>query len=130
MGSKPFWTSKVLWVNAVALLAIVLQSAFGWVLDAEAQAGIIAVINLILRLVTKQELSWGKGVQILLVGLLLSWGVGCGHVRVCNETLISLENASAPSGLKIGIDCDGTRVVEIDTQEVVTPGGTRIRGEK
>lgn len=62
MDSKPFWASRTLWVNAVALLAAV-TGAFGMDLglDAETQTaivgGIMAVVNMILRAVTKQPLS-------------------------------------------------------------------------
>lgn len=62
MQSKPFWTSKTLWVNVVALVASV-TGAFGIDvgLTPEAQAsivgGIMAVANIVLRLVTKQPVG-------------------------------------------------------------------------
>ena len=57
-NSKPFWASKTLWVNAVALVASI-SGAFGLDigLTPEAQSsivgGVMAVVNIILRLVTK-----------------------------------------------------------------------------
>ena len=57
MESKPFWVSKTLWVNAIAVLAAVF-GAFGMDigLDPEMQialvGGVMAVVNIILRLVT------------------------------------------------------------------------------
>lgn len=56
--AKPFWASKTLWVNAVALVAA-LAAAFGLDLglDAETQgtlvAGALALVNIVLRLVTR-----------------------------------------------------------------------------
>ena len=58
MDSKPFWQSKTLWVNALAFVALLVQSlGTGFVIGAEEQLGILAVINLILRLVTKTGIS-------------------------------------------------------------------------
>jgi len=50
--------SKTLWVNVLAGLAIIIQAVTGesW-LNAEVQVGILAVINLVLRIFTKQPLS-------------------------------------------------------------------------
>ncbi len=58
MESKPFWASKTLWVNLVAVAAAVF-GAFGLDigLDPETQialvGGVMAVVNIVLRLVTK-----------------------------------------------------------------------------
>lgn len=61
METKPKIASKTLWVNGVALLASVASVAFGFEVDAEAQAaivgGIMAVVNIGLRLVTVKGLS-------------------------------------------------------------------------
>ena len=54
---KKWYTSKTLIVNAVALIALVAQGAYGYVLDAEAQAAVITVLNIILRLITKSPLN-------------------------------------------------------------------------
>ncbi len=57
MESKPFWTSKTLWVNFIAFIATV-TGAFGLDLglDPEMQAsivtGVMAVVNIVLRFVT------------------------------------------------------------------------------
>ncbi len=58
MEPKPWYVSKTLWINALAILAAV-TGAFGIDLDLtpETQAalvgGIMAIVNIILRLVTK-----------------------------------------------------------------------------
>ena len=57
MNTKRWYTSKTLWVNLLAIVAFGVQTEFGYILDAEAQAVILAVINLILRVVTKKGLS-------------------------------------------------------------------------
>ena len=57
MNTKRWYTSKTLWVNLLAIVALVAQAEFGYILDAEAQAVILAVINLILRALTKKGLS-------------------------------------------------------------------------
>jgi hypothetical protein len=58
MDTKPFYASKTLWVNVLAMLAAV-TGAFGIDigLDPETQTavvgGIMAVVNIILRFMTK-----------------------------------------------------------------------------
>lgn len=58
METKPFWASKTLWVNALALIAA-LTGAFGidLGLDPETQtaavAAVMGVVNIVLRFVTK-----------------------------------------------------------------------------
>lgn len=55
---KKWYTSKTLWVNAIALVAIILQGVTGKeMLDTETQGVILTVINVALRLVTKHELN-------------------------------------------------------------------------
>ena len=51
---KRWFTSKVLWANAIALVALVTQSYAGFALSAEEQVAILAVVNIILRLFTDQ----------------------------------------------------------------------------
>ena len=57
MDSKPWYTSKTLWANAIAFAAILVQARAGFIIDAETQIGILAVVNVILRLVTKTGIS-------------------------------------------------------------------------
>ena len=61
MTNKQWYFSKTLWINAIAAVAIITQGVTGnMYLDAELQVAILAVINLILRLVTGQPIKWGK----------------------------------------------------------------------
>ena len=57
MDTKRWYTSKTLWANLLAIVALIAQTEFGYVLDVEAQAALLAVINLILRALTKKGLS-------------------------------------------------------------------------
>ena len=58
MGSKTWWTSKTLWANAIALVAMIVQGATGSiVIDESAQVGILAVLNMVLRMVTTKGLT-------------------------------------------------------------------------
>ena len=60
--AKPFWASKTLWVNLIALAAAI-STAFGvdLGLNPETQVAVVgtvmSVVNIILRLVTKAPVS-------------------------------------------------------------------------
>jgi len=60
MGTKSIWQSKTFWVNLISIVAII-GAAYGFEIDTETQAvlstGILAVVNIILRLVTKQAIG-------------------------------------------------------------------------
>lgn len=48
--------SKTIWVNSIALIALIAQTATGFVIPAGQQASILVFVNLILRAVTKESL--------------------------------------------------------------------------
>lgn len=60
MNQKDFWKSKTFWVNLIAIIVFVIQML--WIKDfaipVEIQGAILAVINFVLRLVTKEEIIW------------------------------------------------------------------------
>lgn len=59
MESKSWYTSKTLWVNAIAIVAIIVQGVTGKeIISLELQGTILAGINMILRLVTKSAVTW------------------------------------------------------------------------
>jgi uncharacterized membrane protein len=59
MGGKSLWKSKTLWVNVVAMVAMIVQAVTGKdIVNIEIQAGILAFVNVILRLVTKEPIEW------------------------------------------------------------------------
>lgn len=55
--TKPWWRSKTIWVNLIALIALIAQGMFGFVISVEEQAAIIIFINLILRAITNEGLA-------------------------------------------------------------------------
>lgn len=58
MDGKPWYRSKTLWVNAIALAAIIINTVTGAdVVDEAAAAAVITVVNLVLRLVTGRPLE-------------------------------------------------------------------------
>lgn len=59
MESKAFWLSKTFWINVIALAAIIAQSVAGKeIINVEAQASILAAVNIVLRFVTKSAVTW------------------------------------------------------------------------
>ena len=61
MNGKAIWLSKTLWVNLLAVIGLIVQSYFGFVISPESQVMILAGINAVLRLVTKQPITWSPG---------------------------------------------------------------------
>jgi len=64
MEAKPIWLSKTLWVNVVSIIALVVQTYAGFVIDPEKQVVVLGLINGILRFITKAPVEWtttGKG---------------------------------------------------------------------
>lgn len=49
---KKWYQSKTLWVNALAAVALIVQSQTGFVVSGEVQGAVLVVANLFLRLVT------------------------------------------------------------------------------
>ena len=56
--NKKWYKSKTMWINLLAAIAVLIQAITGtaW-LDAELQAAIIVVINVVLRLLTHSGLE-------------------------------------------------------------------------
>jgi len=55
---KKWYRSKTLWVNAVMLLGVVIQQVTGQdLINTEAQAAIVTVVNVGLRLATEEGLE-------------------------------------------------------------------------
>ena len=53
--AKKWYLSRTLWVNALAIVGILV---FGKELSAEQVATALGVINLVLRLITKEAIVW------------------------------------------------------------------------
>lgn len=54
---KEWYKSKTVWVNVLTLVALLAQTQTGFIVSPDEQIGILAVINLILRIVTSQGLK-------------------------------------------------------------------------
>lgn len=54
---KKFYKSKTFWVNVLALVSIVVQSQTGFVISPELQAGILSVLNGVLRFTTTEPIQ-------------------------------------------------------------------------
>ena len=54
---KPFYLSKTLWLNILAMVAMLIQSRYGFIISIEEQAAISTMANIILRIFTKKELT-------------------------------------------------------------------------
>lgn len=57
-GKKKWFASKTLWANIIAIAAIVIAAQTGHTLTAEAQVTILGVVNILLRIITKEQLEW------------------------------------------------------------------------
>jgi hypothetical protein len=55
---KKFYLSKTFWVNVVCAAALGLQMRYGFVIGAELQALALTAINLGLRKITNQPVTW------------------------------------------------------------------------
>lgn len=56
---KKWYASKTLWVNLIAVVALGVQAVKSdWVISPEIQASILAGINVLLRLITKEQIIW------------------------------------------------------------------------
>ncbi len=55
---KKIYKSKALWLNVIAIGAMVAQNYLGMTIDAETQVSILAAVNVCLRLVTKEPVTW------------------------------------------------------------------------
>ena len=55
---KKFYLSKTFWVNIICAAALGLQMRYGFVIGAELQALALTAINLGLRKITNQPVTW------------------------------------------------------------------------
>lgn len=61
VDSKTVWTSKTFWINIIAMVFLIIQYTItDFVAPPQAQASVLAVVNIILRLITKTEIVWDK----------------------------------------------------------------------
>jgi len=58
---KRWWTSRTIWVQVVALAAMLVQERTGWVVKPEYQMMALLAINAALRAITKTSIEWPSG---------------------------------------------------------------------
>lgn len=62
-STKHVLLSKTIWVNLLAIIAFVVQQKYGFVIDETLQVQVLGVINLILRLITKEPVTWSTNAK-------------------------------------------------------------------
>lgn len=106
---KAFYLSKTFWLNVLAIVGLILQSYTEFVLSPEAQVAILGLINIVLRAITNEPLSWGnQGGRInsplalhllmacLALGLLVTSLSGCAitqqsHASIAAKSLLAAQ---------------------------------------
>ena len=58
METKAFWQSKTIWLNVLAAIGGIVQTYTGFVISPELQGAVLIILNVILRFVTKSEITW------------------------------------------------------------------------
>lgn len=80
MEVKPIWLSKTLWVNVISIIALVVQTYTGFVVDPDKQVVALGMINALLRFITKAPVVWpssgqgGAGLGVLALAVILASG--------------------------------------------------------
>jgi uncharacterized membrane protein len=54
---KPWYKSKTVWVNIIAVIVLIVQTQTGLIVPENYQTWAIIAINFLLRLITKEELT-------------------------------------------------------------------------
>jgi hypothetical protein len=55
---KSIWKSKTFYVNIIAIIAFGIQHRYGYVIDEATQIQVLSVINILLRTITSEGVSW------------------------------------------------------------------------
>ena len=55
---KKWYLSKTLWVNLIAIGALIVRAEYGLILTPEGEVALLAGINMLLRIITKEEIIW------------------------------------------------------------------------
>ncbi len=55
---KKWYKSKTFWINIISLVGTVTLLEFGYEITPEMAVTFLGVINLMLRLITKEEIEW------------------------------------------------------------------------
>ncbi len=55
---KKWYRSKTLWVNLIALISLLINEKVGIPISESEQVAILSVVNIVLRLITKEPVRW------------------------------------------------------------------------
>ena len=55
---KKWYRSKTLWVNLIALISLFLNEKVGVPISESEQVAILSVVNIVLRLITREPVRW------------------------------------------------------------------------
>jgi LPS O-antigen subunit length determinant protein (WzzB/FepE family) len=55
---KTIWKSKTFWINAIAMVAFLVQHKYGYVVDQAMQVQALSVVNILLRTISSEGVSW------------------------------------------------------------------------
>ena len=57
---KPWWKSKTIWINLIALVSFTLAEAAGFKIPVQAEAALLSIVNIIMRTITGSGLTLRK----------------------------------------------------------------------
>ena len=55
---KKFYASRTFWVNVIAVMGLMAQAQWGFIIGVETQAVLLSVVNLGLRAITRDAIVW------------------------------------------------------------------------
>lgn len=55
---KSVFRSKTIWINIIALIALIIEKQYGFGMSADLQMELLTIVNIILRLITHEKISW------------------------------------------------------------------------
>lgn len=106
-NSKKIWLSKTFWLNILTVLFVMLQGFTGWLCPPAIQLGILATINVILRLATKQKINWANPKRAGMVSLLLC-------IFLCLTSCAALKNSRVSFSANVAGACDISLIWDFD----------------
>ena len=55
---KSLYKSKTFWVNLIAMISFLIQHKYGYVVDEAMQMQVLTVVNILLRTISSEGVSW------------------------------------------------------------------------
>lgn len=55
---KSIYKSKTFWVNLIAMTSFLIQHKYGYVIDEAMQVQVLTVVNILLRSISSEGVSW------------------------------------------------------------------------